>query len=779
MKIKSIYISAFGSLKDYTLDFTDGFQVIYGENEAGKTTVCEFIKSRFYGTGKRAAGQIMSIREKYTPWDGTPAGGRVFFEHGGNGYCLERQFRKSDAGDKVTLTNTATGKTEPCASDIGAGLFGMSVGAFCRSVFIGNTPAVTPDEAATGEINQKLSNAALTGEDSVSYRQVLNRIEDARYKLISKSGKTGSQVADVAELTRLEEELAGTDSAMKEKARIVKAIEETEKKINEMGKEAATVQEVLDRVKDIENAQKLKEYIELKDELDSVTKELTLPSGDVADDMFLKKFDFAFSKLDRIEEKVTSLKDDLDGLKRAAAGREGSSPDAIRAKIDEEKAKKEALEKQESEKEAEVSALEKEVQEAAAAAEKAQNMRKAVNLPVTVAGIIAAVIGAALYFPVKSVPLSVAVAALGVVAIILGFIIRPLDTAAKEAAQKALDSKKTGLSAAKAELTVIRGEKNNAEARIENLGVSLNFGVNDEQKMKDTEKLLFEETARFEEEKTKALDFFRLPRDTDVKALRRQTQELSEKAENQKQIKLRLNYLSRDLGNITYEQAREKLAQTGARGESADTETAVKAAEKIREAISGLQSEKARLETELKTGFRGLSDPEDLRRDIALLKEKIAAKTDYYEAAGVAHEVLEESFMTARKSFGGTLESETLENFKKLTGGAYGAIGVSTDFDISVEKSGVFGTHELEYLSRGTKDQAYLALRLALAKLLSGEETLPLILDDALSQYDDGRFSAAMAFLKDYSAGGQSILFTCHNFVCEAAKKENVTVTAL
>ena len=779
MKIKNIYISAFGSLKDYSLDFTDGFQVVYGENEAGKTTVCEFIKSMFYGTGKRAAGQVMSIREKYTPWDGAPAGGRVFFEHGGKDYCLERQFRKSDASDKVTLTNTATGKSEPCAPDIGAELFGIGVGAFCRSVFIGNTPAVTPDEAATGEINQKLSNAALTGEDSVSYREVLNRIEDARYKLVSKSGKTGTKVADENEYNRLTAALGDTDEAMRQKTRIVNAIAETERKIAEIKKESASVSEVLERVKDIENAGKLKEYVDLKAELDGVTKELTLPSGVVADEMFLKKFDFAFSKLDRIEERIVSLKSELENLKKAAESRAGMSPDSIRTKIEEEKKRRETLESEESAKEKAIEDTEKEIAEANEAVAAAQNAKKAVNAPLLIAGIILLAVGAAIYFATWKIPVSAAVAAVGLLALILGVIIRPADLSAKEAAQKALESKKTALSAVRAELTVIRGEKNNTDAKIENLGVSLNFGVNDEQKMKDTEKLLEEETAKLEAESAHTLDFFGLPHDTDIKALREKTASLAEKADKQKQIKQNLNYLSRDLKNISYDEARAKLAQMDTDGVSTDTEAAVKKAERIRNEVSELQSEKARLETELKTGFRGLSDPEDLRRDMAALKERIALKNDYYEAAGVAYEVLEESFMTARKSFGGTLESETLKNFKALTGDAYGAIGVSTDFEISVEKNGVFGTHELEYLSRGTKDQAYLALRLALAKLIGGEEPLPVILDDALSQYDDRRFAAALSFLKDYSANNQGMLFTCHDFVREAAKKENVTVISL
>ena len=152
MRIKSVYISAFGALKDKKIELSDGLQVIYGENEAGKTTVTEFIKSMFYGTGRRAAGQLMSIREKYTPLDGAQAGGRVYFEHAGKEYCIERQFRKSDATDKIMLTDIGTGKSEPCASDIGNSLFGITMPAFERSVFIGNTPDIRQDDGAFGEI---------------------------------------------------------------------------------------------------------------------------------------------------------------------------------------------------------------------------------------------------------------------------------------------------------------------------------------------------------------------------------------------------------------------------------------------------------------------------------------------------------------------------------------------------------------------------------------------------------------------------------------------------
>ena len=55
MKLNKIYISAFGGLKDFTLNLNDGLNVIFGNNEDGKTTVATFIKCMFYGTGTKKA----------------------------------------------------------------------------------------------------------------------------------------------------------------------------------------------------------------------------------------------------------------------------------------------------------------------------------------------------------------------------------------------------------------------------------------------------------------------------------------------------------------------------------------------------------------------------------------------------------------------------------------------------------------------------------------------------------------------------------------------------
>ena len=779
MKIEKIYINAFGALEGFSLDFSDGFQVIYGENEAGKTTVTEFIKAMFYGMPRRAAGQVISTREKYTPWGGTPAGGRIYFEHSGRKFCLERQFRKSDATDKVTVTDMASGKSEVCPSDIGKQLFGISLAAFERSVFIGNTPEFSRDNEAFGEINQKLSTAALGGGDGVSHQKVLNRIDDARLKLISKSGKVGSQVTDINNCNTLISALDETDTAARRKQNILKEIAAADEKIKRLQTDLDEVLKVLDSAKDIENAQKLKEYCELKDSLDRVTREITLPDGTVADEMFLKKFEFGFSKLDNMREKIRNGKEQLEMLNAAAAGRSDASPEQIKEKIVSAQNEMEELNKQETELSRKTGVLEAELGELKEKVSLSKAAKKAVNPVLLIIGIAVIILGIGLYFPLKNIPVSASVCIAGAVFTVLGFVFRPLNHAAAQKAGISFESKNAELTAARAQLTVLKGEQNNLNLKIQNLNISLNFGINDEQRIKEAKSKIETDTKAFETEREKVLKFFNLPADTDILELTKKVKTLGEKAAEQKQIKLHLSYLSRDLGNITYEQAREKLAGITDEDISVDVAQYRKKAQSLLDEKAAAGNIKTRLETELKTGFRGMRDPEDLRREIKLLKERIVAKQAFYDAASTAYDVLSESLIEARKTFGSALENETLKNLKSITRGAYGTVNISSDFDVSAEKSDVFGTHEAEYLSRGTKDQIYLSLRLAVSKLITDREPLPVILDDALSQYDDGRFLSALKFLSDYSADTQIMLFTCHNYVCTAAKEAGINTVNL
>ncbi|MCP4396425.1 MAG: hypothetical protein GY801_03805, partial [bacterium] len=81
------------------------------------------------------------------------------------------------------------------------------------------------------------------------------------------------------------------------------------------------------------------------------------------------------------------------------------------------------------------------------------------------------------------------------------------------------------------------------------------------------------------------------------------------------------------------------------------------------------------------------------------------------------------------------------------------------------------GEHvHVEGMSNGTRDQLYLALRLAsLEKYMENSEPMPFIVDDILVDFDDERSEAALKALADLSRKTQVILFTHHSRVVEQA----------
>ena len=60
MKIKKIKINSYGKLKEKEINFKDGINLIYGQNEAGKSTLIKFIINSLYGISKNKKGKEVS-----------------------------------------------------------------------------------------------------------------------------------------------------------------------------------------------------------------------------------------------------------------------------------------------------------------------------------------------------------------------------------------------------------------------------------------------------------------------------------------------------------------------------------------------------------------------------------------------------------------------------------------------------------------------------------------------------------------------------------------------
>ena len=756
MKIKSLHISAFGKLKNKDINFEESFNIIYGGNEQGKTTVMNFIKMMFYGTERSSAQLNKNLRKKYTPWDNSLMAGSIDFENKGRLYRLERIFGNSNSTDKVTLIDLGFGTTETVSADIGSKLFGLSAAAFERSIFIGQFGFPESNNLASGELNGKLSNIALTGDEAISFDEVNARIENAKYELMSKSGRSGIYDKNVKLCESLEKELE--DSLQKQEL-----VENAKQKAQQLADEIKDVQEKaltlktkIDSENDLRNAKKLEELLALKAQLDELNNELVLSDGSLADEMFVRKVEFCISKTEKINDKILSKQNENAILQNNLNLALNPSTDATPEKLKELSKSVEAKEKEKNDISLELTEL--------------KNLKKAkINYVWFILAAIFLLVGIPLLisnlskiFAFVGLGLSVAFIFIGIISAIKA---KEKNTKIQEKIVD-LQLKETRLisllASEKSNLTAISTALNSNAAMIESQKEKLNAN-NEEIKTLTQEKQ--------HEASTLHTLFSSFKSTQNIDEIKLSLEKLKKHAEAQKEIKQNINYILKDVGNISYDEAKAKLSNL-----NTDTQIdfdAIKAEyEQLLQQITDRKTEVTAIITETKSILQGIKNLDEIKTELDTLKQKTASQKDYCNCLDIAINVLTDSYAEVRQSYGSALEKRASEIFKGLTGGNYSNMSISKSFDISVEKNDIFGIKELDYLSSGTVDQAYLSLRLALSELLSEENIgLPIILDDSLAQYDDNRTEAALTFLKDYAKIGQIIMFTCHKSVIDTAKK--------
>ena len=135
-----------------------------------------------------------------------------------------------------------------------------------------------------------------------------------------------------------------------------------------------------------------------------------------------------------------------------------------------------------------------------------------------------------------------------------------------------------------------------------------------------------------------------------------------------------------------------------------------------------------------------------------------------YDAIALAMEVLSQADTNLQNRFSPALGERAASIFTNLTGGRYNRVLLDRSMTPSAQQADQLTPREGSQLSQGTADQLYLAVRLAVCDLvLPPENAVPIVLDDALSSFDDQRCAAALDYLRKEAEKRQILLFTCHS----------------
>ena len=192
-----------------------------------------------------------------------------------------------------------------------------------------------------------------------------------------------------------------------------------------------------------------------------------------------------------------------------------------------------------------------------------------------------------------------------------------------------------------------------------------------------------------------------------------------------------------------------------------DYEHVVKFFECCMNNLREIQLKTKEVETEIKVRVKDVENLPCIEEELSLVRIQKRELEEYAGSIRMALEVMKECGNQIKDDIGPKLINEVSKISRAITKSS-GDIGVSVDgsvIKLSIQNGDII---PISYLSAGTIDQIYFALRISVADIISSnQEPLPLIMDELFSMYDDQRLKSVAEYLRDICKHKQVILFTC------------------
>ena len=179
MKIQKLKINAYGKLKDKEIEFKDNINLIYGKNEAGKSTILTFIVNMLYGISKNKNGKTYSDFEKYKPWNQEDFSGKLEYAlDNKETFEVFRDFKKKNPqifNEKKEDISKTFNIDKTKGNEFFYEQTKMDETLFLSTIVVGQDQ-VKLEKNEQNILIQKIANLVGTGEDNVSYKRAIDRI---------------------------------------------------------------------------------------------------------------------------------------------------------------------------------------------------------------------------------------------------------------------------------------------------------------------------------------------------------------------------------------------------------------------------------------------------------------------------------------------------------------------------------------------------------------------------------------------------------------------------
>lgn len=737
--------ATFGKLKNSTLELDGGLNIITAPNESGKTTWCAFLNAMLYGidTAERDKAGHLSVKSKYRPWDGGGMVGTLELESAGRDLTVQRTTKGASPMKNfiAVRTGTADFQRDMDSENAGEKLTHVPRSVFERTAFI-SRPDIRVNQ--TSELERKIAGIVSSGNENTSYTESAGLLGKWQRKL--RYNKMGSLPAAEAELREARHDMELIESSAEDIAGLRNRMAREAKQI-ELMEQDLKIHEKLDaraQAKRVEEARKSAEAAEAR--VEELTAAITKNGHEMTreDINAIRESAAAVMPLKRVAQEAERTlwraeKELVDATsRREASPLSGKNDGDVEADI----AKGRELEGR---------------------AKDVKPPRVPLVVPIIICvlaavglvlsmGILAPMFGGSAapeIFKLSGARILIALL-MGALGLVLFFIKLPQKRTAADELRELLEGYGVAsvdkLASLKAGyVMLLRDEEQKRSARDAAREAYESAG----NAAQEAGRQAVEKIAAFMPEVTSG--------EAVIEALQETERHIEELTKAQFDATAARNVYETLLADFDPTTPVDDSYLPMPLRSREDTVTALERAR--------AQLTEATRAFDLATGAqRTLGDPAVIEGRIEELKERIAGDQKRYSALTLAMDTLSEANSELQTRFSPEVSRLAGEYMSRLTDGKYERLYFDKGFDASAKEAVRPETRNVLSLSDGTGDEIYLSLRLAMCELiLGGEDPCPIVLDDALANFDDARCQRALELLRELAEKRQIILFSCHS----------------
>ena len=237
MIFKELGILNFGKFENKIIELDSGLNIIFGENEGGKSTIVNFIDGILYGFSRDSLARKIrdDIFEKSRPWSSSLYKGYIILNYDGKNYRLSRDFDR----DEISILNTENGEDlskdernflKSRIAQPGFLFFEINRKLYKSSFFISQRLSQIEEDAAE-DLKNKIDNFSVSQDENIDLTKVLEKMNKDLDDLGTKRRKNSEIGRIYTELDKLASEKLNFISLRENYEKVAEKYKETEEKL--------------------------------------------------------------------------------------------------------------------------------------------------------------------------------------------------------------------------------------------------------------------------------------------------------------------------------------------------------------------------------------------------------------------------------------------------------------------------------------------------------------------------------------------------------------------